>query len=112
MWGNRIIATGLLLSIRVLTGARCVVLTGCIDTRIACDRLSAYTEKRKSSANKLKFVVGDEDSRDSERAIILQIWVGNRFRPVRLRLAGGSDKLPCMGEYYWKPAYGGRPRKA
>ena len=55
--------------------------------------ISPQIPKIYKCGGRLKFVFGNQESIASERAIILPIWVGGQFRPVRGRLIGGDADL-------------------
>ena len=46
-----------------------------------------------SVEKRLKFVFGNREYREADRATLLPTWVGGRFRPVRLRLIAGEAEL-------------------
>ena len=52
----------------------------------------------KSAERRLKFVLRNQASRGSERAIILPICGVSQFRPVRVRLIGGGAELPIWAD--------------
>ena len=72
--------------------ARYAVLSGRVDAEIIRDLpLRKYWKYIK--ARKREYISPGQESGGSEHAIILPIWVGGRFRPVRVRLIGGEAEL-------------------
>ena len=56
---------------------------------------------KKAIGRNSEFDFGNQESRESARAIVSPIFVGDKFRPSKVRLVGGDSELhPALGIKY------------